>query len=160
MVGKSSALALAIAVIATLSTAATAIGARSSTPPRGSIARVLKVDDTAHLRYAEEYGSEVIDEGTATGTVPGTVRVTFSLNASVAAAFTIYTHTGSILGHGYGTLHNSNGKSARYVSFAGKMTVTRGTGRYAHAHGEGNIYGVIDRATDAVTIQTIGSLSY
>ena len=77
-----------------------------------------------------------------------------------SAKFTIYTHNGSIVGRGYGVLHSGKGKNAIYVSFAGKMTVTHGTGRYAHAHGEGGFYGVIDRENYAVTIQTIGTLSY
>jgi hypothetical protein len=35
------------------------------------------------------------------------------------------------------------------VSFAGTLTVSRGTGRYAHAHGHGGFYGVINRKTYA-----------
>ena len=47
-----------------------------------------------------------------------------------------------------------------YLSFGGTLTVTHGTGRYAHAHGQGGFYGTIDRKNYAVTIQTTGTLYY
>jgi len=104
----------------------------------------------------------LVDEGAATGQLPGTVKVEFNVGATVTASFTIYTRNGSLVGHGSGALHESHAShhSAVYVSFGGTMTVSRGTGRYAHAHGQGGFYGVINRTTYAVTIQTTGTLSY
>jgi hypothetical protein len=123
-------------------------------------ARQLNVTDTAHLHYVKESGSQIIDEGTAMGTLLGTVRVSFNVGVTVEAAFTIYAHGGSIIGHGSGELHTNKSKSDVYVSFGGTMAVAHGTGRYAHAHGTGGFYGVIDRSNYAVTIQTTGTLSY
>jgi hypothetical protein len=42
------------------------------------------------------------------------------------------------------------------------MTVTRGTGRYAHAHGHGGFYGTIDRENThyPAVVQTTGTLVY
>ena len=40
------------------------------------------------------------------------------------------------------------------------MSITRGTGRYVHAHGSGGFYGVLNRKTYALTVQTTGRLSY
>lgn len=126
-------------------------------------ARQLRVTDTAHLHYVKESGSQIIDEGEATGTLPGDVRVSFNVGVTVEATFTIseaHTHAWSITGHGTGELHENKSKSDVYVSFGGTMAVVHGTGRYAHAHGTGGFYGVIDRRNYAVTIQTTGTLSY
>ena len=40
------------------------------------------------------------------------------------------------------------------------MTISHGTGRYAHAHGHGGFYGTVDRHNDALVVQTTGQLSY
>jgi hypothetical protein len=154
-----------LAAVALLMLLATAMlvgtsSANSSSRPRGSITRALKVDDSAHLHYVKEAHAELIDEGVATGTVPGKVQVGFNVGATVAATFTIYTHEGTIVGHGTGTLHKSTSASDVYLSFGGTLTVAHGTGRYAHAHGQGGFYGTIDRKNYAITIQTTGTLSY
>ncbi len=124
--------------------------------PLATAARTLSVADTAHLRYHESAGSALIEEGTATGGLPGSVKVRFTVGPTVSASFTIYTHSGTLSGHGSGTLHSSGS----YASFGGSMSITRGTGRYVHAHGHGGFYGVLNRRTYALTVQTTGSLSY
>ena len=125
-------------------------------------ARVLSVADTAHLHYAGESGLMLVDEGRATGALPGSVRVLFSVGATVKASFTIYTRYGSIAGSGSGELHESHTSNHANVdvSFGGTMRVSRGTGRYAHVHGKGGFYGVINRHDYAAIIQTTGTLSY
>jgi hypothetical protein len=40
------------------------------------------------------------------------------------------------------------------------MSVSHGTGRYAHVHGHGGFYGTINRRTNALVVQTTGQLSY
>jgi hypothetical protein len=120
-------------------------------------ARTLNATDTAHLHYNKEVGSQLLDEGPATGGLPGKVSVRFNVGASsVSASFTIYAKGGSLTGHGSGSLHGVGVT----VSFGGTMTVTGGTGRYAHAHGHGGFYGVINRGNYAATIQTTGTLTY
>jgi hypothetical protein len=120
-------------------------------------ARTLNVTDTAHTHYVREVGSMLLDEGSATGGLPGKVSVQFNVGAtSVSASFTIYAHGGTISGHGSGVLHGVGA----IVSFAGTMTVTRGTGRYSHAHGHGGFYGLINRGNYAATVQTTGTLTY
>jgi hypothetical protein len=123
---------------------------------RAQAARTLNVTDTAHLRYRGTSGSSLIEEGTASGGLPGTVKVHFNVGASVSATFTISTPRGTLVGHGSGSLHSSG----LYASFGGSMVVTSGTGRYRHAHGRGGFYGVINRKTYALTVQTTGKLSY
>jgi hypothetical protein len=120
-------------------------------------ARALNATDTAHLHYIRENAdSTLIEEGTAKGGLPGKVKAHMSVEAKVAATFTITTRFGSLTGHGSGILHSSG----EYASFGGSMTVTSGTGRYAHAHGHGGFYGTINRSTYATTVQTTGTLSY
>jgi hypothetical protein len=152
---------LATALFVSLATSAILVNnAAGDAHTRAHTARTLNVTDTAHLHFLKESSSQLIDEGAATGTLPGTVRVSFDLGVTVSGTFTIYAHDGSIIGHGSGVLHKNNSQSDVYVSFGGTMTVSHGTGRYAHAHGTGGFYGVIDRRNYSATIQTTGSLSY
>lgn len=151
LAGAAAALALAagaIPVVASRSTAAPA-GARA--------ARALNIDDTGHLRLLNASGSILSEVGPASGTLAGNVKVRLVVHATIAATFTIEARGGgSISGHGSATLHSSK----RYSSFGGSLSVDRGTGRYAHAHGSGKLYGVIDRRTHALTVQTVGQLQY
>jgi hypothetical protein len=101
--------------------------------------------------------SRLFEEGTARGTIPGSMSAYCSLGATFTASFTIYTKDGTIDGHGTATPHANGGL---YESFAGTLTVTGGTGRYVHAHGHAGLYGTFDRRTYALTVQTVGSLSY
>ncbi len=145
--------AYAAMTLATGSTLAHAAGANAEARAAGT----LNVKDEGHLHLVHESGSELVEEGSATGTLPGTVRVRFNVGATVSAQFTIYAHGGgSISGHGSGSLHSTG----TYATFGGSLAVTGGSGRYRHAHGSGGIYGAINRRTYAITVQTIGKLSY
>lgn len=119
-------------------------------------ARTQNITDTAHMHYIKEVGSNLLDEGQATGGLPGKASALFNVGATVSANFTIYAHGGTISGHGSGTLHGAGA----YPSFGGTMTVTHGTGRYAHAHGHGGFYGVLNRHNYSAIIQTTGTLTY
>jgi hypothetical protein len=119
-------------------------------------AQALKASDTAHLRYLSASGSLLFEEGQASGTLPGSMRVHFSVGATFSGSFTIYTRAGSITGRGGATPHGSG----VYESFAGSLTVTGGSGRYAHAHGRAQLYGTFNRNTYALLVQTVGTLHY
>lgn len=122
-----------------------------------SAAGVLSVKDEGHLHSVRTSGSELVEEGAISGTIPGRARVSFDIGPTVYATFTIYPKSGgSISGHGSGALHSTG----VYSSFGGSLEVTRGAGRYAHAHGRGGLYGAINRKTYALTVQTIGKLYY
>jgi hypothetical protein len=111
---------------------------------------------TARLHYVDAKGAYLIEEGEAFGPLAGLVKARIRVTADISGSFTFYPHNGSLSGRGVGTLH----ESGVYASFGGTVTVVGGTGRYAHAHGGGGFYGVYDRKTLGVTIQTTGSLSY
>ncbi len=147
-------LLVCVALAASLGLDPRSVGARDLT--RARTARTLKVTDTAHLHYVKSPGSRLLEEGTANGQLPGTVKVWLNVGPTVTATFTIHARSGSITGHGSGTLHSSG----EFASFGGSMTVTQGTGRYTHAHGHGGFYGAINRKTYAATVQTTGTLSY
>jgi hypothetical protein len=152
------ALAGAAAVSAAASTLA-AFPVRAS-PSRGvaHTARALNITDTAHLHFVRETASStLIEEGKATGGLPGVVKVDFEVGATVRASFTLSSPNGALIGSGVAKPHSSG---REYSSFAGTLTITHGTARYARAHGHGGFYGTIDRANDAVTVQTTGALAY
>ncbi len=122
----------------------------------GHDARALSVDDTGHLHLLKAFGSVLLEEGSAGGTLPGVAKVRLVVGSTVIASFTIQTKHGTIYGSGRAALHSSG----RYTSFGGTLSVSRGTGSYARAHGSGRLYGVIDRRTSSLTVQTVGTLSY
>jgi hypothetical protein len=165
LAGIGAALALAAAGAGTAIAAARApaapIAARSTRTPSEPIAahasRALSVNDTGNLHLLNASGAILSEAGPVSGTLPGSTKVRLNVGENVTATFTIYARGGgSITGHGVAALHSSG----RYSSFGGTLTVRRGTGRYAHAHGAGKLYGVIDRRTDALTVQTSGTLHY
>jgi hypothetical protein len=148
--------AFAAGCLAAATQPAPAAAHTGSAAGRAYAAHVLNATDTAHLRYLSSSGSLLFDEGKATGTLPGSMRVHLNLGTTFSGTFTIYASGGSIHGHGSATPHGSG----TYESFSGTLTVTGGTGRYAHAHGRGGLYGTFDRDNYALVIKTTGSLTY
>jgi hypothetical protein len=134
------------------------LGVLVSAPP-AAMAHTLKATDTAHLYKVSVSGSDLIEEGKATGTIPGKMRAAVNIGATISGTFTISVHgVGTITGHGTAIPHGSG----RFESFKGSIVVTGGTGRYAHAHGTTGLYGTFDRESEdyALVIQTTGTLSY
>jgi hypothetical protein len=146
----------ALASAALLATASAEAGAVNR-PPAAHAAHALNATDTAKLHKVSVAGSELLEEGKATGTLPGKMRASVNIGATISGAFTITVHgVGTIKGHGEATPHGGG----EYESFKGSIVVTGGTGRYAHAHGETKLYGTFNRETYALVIQTTGTLSY
>jgi hypothetical protein len=129
----------------------------SSGPPTAALAtRLLNATTIAHLHLVKAEGSELFEEGAVSGTLPGSMQAELKTGAVYTGSFVTHTHGGSIKGHGTATPHGSG----RYQSFSGTFIVTGGTGRYSHVSGRAGLYGVFDRRSDAVTVQTTGKLSY
>jgi len=143
-----------LAIIAGMASAG--LAAPASHTPRARTARTLKATDTADLRYIKHSGSQLLEEGSAQGDLPGSMHANCTLGATFTASFTIYTHGGTITGHGTATPHGAGLDE----HFSGTLTVTGGTGRYTHAHGHAGLTGTFNRRTYAITLQTSGSLSY
>jgi hypothetical protein len=155
--GRGWIVAVATGLVLGAATLSAAYASQSGTPLAARAAHVLNVHDEAHLHLASSNGSLLLEEGPATGAIPGSVKANFMVAANVTATFTIYARGGgSISGRGTGALHSTG----LYSTFGGALKVTGGTGRYAHAHGSGGLYGAINRKTYALTVQTTGRLSY
>jgi hypothetical protein len=154
LAGACAALALT-AVSANVASVAAQIPAR---PIAARAARTVSVNDTGHLKRLHASGEIFIEEGTISGTLPGTAQVRLDVGEQITATFTIRVdRRDSITGTGRATPTSS----ARYTSFAGTLTVTGGTGRYAHAHGTGKLYGALERKSDNLSVQTReGTLDY
>lgn len=145
------------ALLALLGAGHVALGAARTGRPPAHAARALTVNDTGHLHLLKASGSILQEEGPVSGTLPGRAKVRLVVGPNVTASFTIEPHGGgSIVGSGKAALHSSG----RYSSFGGSLSVGHGSGRYSHAHGTGNLYGVIERRSDTLTVQTTGTLHY
>jgi hypothetical protein len=155
-------LRLALAVVSLGAVTVVALGASAWAHPgnpRAHAARVLNVRDDGRLHYIKSSGEVIIDEGHATGSFPGWVKVRFLYNGepAVSARFTIYGSAGTVSARGTARLSSPTSPSP---SFHGTMTITGGSGRYAHVHGGGELYGVYYRRSYALTVQAIGKLPY
>jgi hypothetical protein len=155
--------AVVLALLATLALAtslsAAATFALGDDGPAAHFARVLTVHDEGHLRFVSSSGSQLIDEGTARGSLPGKVRLHFTYDGSptVRAQFTVRGANWSIQARAQGRL--SNPTSPR-PSFRGSLVISSGSGRYAHARGGGELFGVFSRRDYGLTVQAIGKLTY
>jgi hypothetical protein len=151
--------ALAVFAGAAAMAVSSAAPAAGSAPARAATGRVLNVRDEGRLRFLTSDGSEIIDEGPATGSVPGKTKVHFVYNGNpaVSARFTIYGHSGSISGKANARLSDPTSPAP---SFRGAFTVTGGSGAYAHIHGTGELFGVFTRRGYGLVVQTIGKLPY
>jgi hypothetical protein len=122
-------------------------------------ARSLSIRDEGRLRFVTSSGSQVIDEGSVRGALPGEARVHFTYNGNpvVYASFVINGAGWSLYGRANCRLSNPNSPAP---SFRGSLTLTGGAGRYARAHGSGELFGVFYRRSYALDIQAIGHLQY
>jgi hypothetical protein len=122
-------------------------------------AHTLRVHDEGQLHFLHSSGSQIIDAGITRGTLPGRgrVRFTYTGNPTVNASFTISGSGWAISGRATGQLHNPNSSTP---SFRARLTLSGGSGRYAHANGSGELFGVFNRRTYALTVQAIGTLHY
>jgi hypothetical protein len=139
----------------TLATAAQTL----SESPTARAAGTVSVDDTGYLKRTHASGDFIDEAGEISGTLPGTATVRLDVGPeTITASFTIDVHGGgSIVGTGRAKI----GSPGRYTSFSGTLSVTSGTGRYAHARGSGKLYGELERRNDYLTVQTRqGTLHY
>ncbi len=152
-----SARALALVLLAGLVTIAAA--STSSAASGAHSASSLKVKDEGNLRFVKSSGSTLIDEGPVKGTIPGKVRVRFAYNGdpNVSAQLTIYGHGGTLEVRASARLSSPTNPKP---SFSGNLTVSGGTGRYAHARGSGHLYGVYYRRSYGMLVQTEGHIQY
>jgi hypothetical protein len=128
----------------------------AATPARA--ASTFTLNESGNLHLASKRGFTLNEHGSASGTVAGTISVQLTIVSTnrVTARVSIHPSGGSI--SGYATADYHRGTTA--ASFSGTMSVTGGSGRYAHAHGSGlGFTGTIQRSNDAITVHVTGHAS-
>ena len=145
---------LALLVLAPLSS-----GERTSSHPTAHTARTISLNETGHLHLTSKHNFTLNERGSASGTVAGTIYVHLTAVSStrVTAEVNIYAHGASFSGNGNASYH----RGSTTASFAGSMSINRGTGSYAHVHGSGlSFSGTIAESNhDAITVHVSGRVS-
>ncbi len=126
--------------------------------PAAAAARTISLNESAHLHLTSHHGFTLNEVGNATGTISAPIYIHLKISSTnrVSAEINIYPHGGSLTGQA-SAAYRVTGPTA---SFSGSMTLVRGSGSYAHAHGMGlRFTGTIKRVSDAVTVQLSGRIS-
>ena len=127
--------------------------ARSTARSAGTIS----LNETGHLRRTSTSGLKLNEQGSASGSIRGTIYIHLNVTSEnrVTAEVNIYPNGGSLTGSGSASYHVNGGTA----NFSGAMSIDRGTGSYAHAHGSGlRFSGTIQRLSGAVTVHLTGSM--
>jgi hypothetical protein len=130
----------------------------ASRPTNARMAGTLSLNETGHLHLASHHGLTLNERGSTSGTISGTIYIHLNVVSTnrVTAEVSIYPSGGSLTGYATASYHPSGG----VATFAGTMSVQRGTGRYGGAHGSGlSFTGTIQRLNDAVTVRVLGRMS-
>jgi hypothetical protein len=121
-------------------------------------ARTFSLNDSGRLSLTGKHGFTLDELGTASGTITGKIYVHLTIVSTnrVSAEVNIYPRDGSISGQGTASYQRGN----TTADFSGSMSIDRGTGGYAHAHGQDlSFSGTIARSNDAVTVRVSGRVS-
>lgn len=122
-------------------------------------ARTLTLSESGQLRLTSKKGFTLNERGSASGTISGAIYIHLHLvsQSRVMAEVNIYPRGGSLSGSGSAS-YRVEGAVAR---FSGTLSITRGSGKYAHARASGlGFTGTIRRRDDAVAVRLNGRLSY
>ena len=151
-------IASALSVGALTGIAVLGAGTSSAADPRAGAARTITLREAGHLRCTSSSGLKPNEQGSASGTIKGKIYIHLDVVSPnrVTAEVNIYPNGGSLTGSGSANYHVNGGTA----SFSGKMSINRGTGSYANAHGSGlSFSGTIQRLSGAVTVHLSGSMS-
>jgi hypothetical protein len=137
---------------------AAALASASPRPrARARTASTTSLNERAQLHKTSSHELTLNEQGTATGTIKGTIYIHLKVESKrVTAEVNIYPSGGSLTGYASASYH----VGTTNASFSGTMSVTRGTGRYAHARATGlHFTGSIRRIDDYTTVEVSGKLS-
>ncbi len=126
--------------------------------PTSLAAKTFSLNENGNLRLTSKQGFTLNEQGPASGTVGGTLYVHLKIVSStrVTAEISLYPHGGSI------TCSGSAGykREGSIANFSGALSIDRGTGSYAKAHGSGLTFsGTIQRSNDAIAVHVGGTAS-
>jgi hypothetical protein len=130
----------------------------ASSPDVALAARAISLNESARLHLTSRHGFTLDEQGSASGSVSGPmyVHLTIVSTARVVAEVNFYPRGGSISGKA--TASYKRGSST--ASFAGTLSIVRGTGSYAHVHGSGlSFSGTIRRSDEAIAVNVHGEAS-
>ncbi|MFI5009388.1 MAG: hypothetical protein ACHQDY_03845 [Solirubrobacterales bacterium] len=121
-------------------------------------ARTQAFNLNSNLHLVGKPGHVLNEQGTFTGSQSGSIRIRFTsvTSTSGGATFVAYPSGGSVSGY-----TTTRGRVVgAFVYFGGTMTVTGGTGRWAHASGHGlGFSGVVDRRSFHATTHMQGNIN-
>lgn len=121
-------------------------------------AKAVNLNESGSLkRVGKPHGLNLYEKGTASGTINGSIYIQLNVKStrSVTAKVSVYPHGGSITGYGSA----SYSVHGAYAHFAGKLSITQGSGSWKGAHGKNlKFSGTIKRSNDAVTVSLSGKL--
>lgn len=135
------------------------VGAASAAGPKAHASRTISLKETGNLRYSNKHGSEVKEQGYATGTLSGSIYLQLRLSSTktVSATVQVYPKGGLLRGSASASYHNHGS----YATFSGRMNITGGSGKYSKARGSGlSFSGKINRSNSAVVVYVSGRMSY
>ncbi len=118
----------------------------------------ISVSENADLHLIKKSGGILHESGVATGTLPGSVTARFDIGNILRPKGSVTFH----VRHGTLTLDvvGTPQSLGTVAKFSGSMTLRKGTGRYAHAHGKGTFNGTVNRRTWAMTVHGHAKLTY
>ncbi len=126
--------------------------------PASLAAKTFSLNENGNLHLTGKQGFTLNEEGPASGTVSGTLYVHLKIVSStrVTAEISLYPHGGSITCSGSAAYK----REGSIANFAGALSIDRGTGSYAKAHGSGlSFSGTILRSNDAIAVHVGGTAS-
>ncbi len=121
--------------------------------------RTISLNETARLRLTSRHGLHLNEEGTAGGTIHGKIYIHIAQGAqnSATVELNFYPPGGSLSGGGSAAYRVAGG----YAKFSGSVSITRGTGRYAHASAHNlRFTGTIQAPSEAINVRLSGTLHY
>jgi hypothetical protein len=137
---------------------AQALGAQRP-PFVATAARTLAFNINSNVHLAGRPGHVLNERGTFSGSQSGTIEIRFTSvsRRSGEATFAAYSSRGGSVSGRASTRGHVVGAT---VYFTGSMTITGGTGRWAHASGRGlGFSGAVDRHTFNATTHTQGAIN-
>ena len=147
-----------LSIALSLAALVSCLGPSGAAGDRARTARVIYLNESAHLHATSKHDLTLNEQGSAVGTVTATIYVHLTVVSSsrVTVEVNLYPSGGSISGSGTASYQ----RGSQQASFAGSMSIRAASGSYEHAHGPGlSFSGTIQRSNDAVTVHVSGRVS-
>jgi hypothetical protein len=152
-------LAAGVAGLLAAAVGALALSAGGASGATAHVARTVTLNDSGRLHLTSHHTTHLNFQGTASGTIKGTIYIHLNVTSPnrVSAEVSIYPSNGSLTGVSTANYRASGGQA----TFSGTLSISRGSGAYAHAHAPAlDFSGTIQRSNDATTVHVSGPLSY